>query len=56
MAMLVSPVQPANALVPIVDTESGIITLVKLVQLWNAEEPIVITVLGITTLDMPLHP
>ncbi len=42
--------QPQNAPPPIVVTEFGISTLVKLLHLANADSPIVVTEFGISTL------
>ena len=41
--MLVRPVQPLNAYVPIVVTLSGMVILLRPVQSLNADEPIVVT-------------
>ena len=43
MLMLVRPVQPLNALDPMLVTLSGMVTLVRLLQDWNAPFPMLVT-------------
>ena len=50
----VNPVQPANALAPIIFTELGIVIEVKPVQFLNASSLIAVTVFGIIV--VPLQP
>ena len=54
--MLVKPLQPRNALSPILVTLFGIVILVNPLQAVNAEEPILVTLFGIVILVNPLQP
>ena len=51
----VSPVHPEKAQSPILVTELGIVTEVRLLQLKKAQPPILVTELGIVTEVRPLH-
>ena len=52
----VNPLQPEKASAPILVTEFGIVTDVKLVQFWKALSPTLVTEFGIVTEDIPLQP
>ena len=53
IVILVNPVQPLNASLPIVVTELGIVILVNPVQPLNASLPMEVTELGITVFWQP---
>jgi hypothetical protein len=54
--ILVKPVQPRNASLPMLKTFSGMVILVKPVQPENALLPILKTLLGMVTLVKPVQP
>ena len=54
--MLVKPVHPKNALLPMSITLSGIVMLVKPVHPKNASSSMLVTLSGIVTLVKPVHP
>jgi hypothetical protein len=47
--------QPSNAPLPMLVTESGIVTFVSPLQYQNAEDPMLVTESGIVTLVSPLQ-
>ena len=56
IVMLVSPLQPEKAELPMLVTLSGIVTLVSPVQPEKASAPILVTLSGMaTTEDLPLY-
>ena len=56
MTILVRPVQPSKALLPILVTESGMTMLVRPVQPLKASFPISVTESGMTMLVRPVQP
>ena len=56
MAMLVNPVQPSKAELPMLVTLSGMAMLVKPVQPWKTLGPMLVTLLGMAMLVKPVQP